>query len=198
MKQKILFVATIYETNPIIVPALLEQKYKNWELMLIHDGPARVFNYRKMLDYYNDLRINFIETPERKQNFGHPNKTWALEQIKEGKAGQGCEFLVIGNSDNYYVPGFCDKMLAGFDDNTLATYCAEMSHNYIHWSTMQCALERGRIDIGQIMWRTQPAAELGWGDSVDHSADWFFIERFMQAHHKCTIRQVNGMLFVHN
>ena len=54
-KSKILFIATIYETYPIIVPALLEQTYKNWELMLVHDGPSKRFNYRKLLDYHNDL-----------------------------------------------------------------------------------------------------------------------------------------------
>lgn len=199
MKQKVIFIATIYETYPIIVPSLLCMTHKNWELYLVHDGPAHKFNYQEFFSYYKDQRIHYIETPTRKQNFGHPNKQWLIEEINQGRVGKKSDFLVITNSDNYYVPGFCEIMLRGFEhDNILATYCAEMPHSYVGWSVMNSCLQQGRIDIGQLMFRAAPAVELGWPNDYQHSADWIFIDKFINKHGRWAVKQVNGALFVHN
>lgn len=199
MNKRILFVATIYETYPMIVPSLLNMTYQNWNLALIHDGPAKKFDYTKFFQCHSDPRIACIFTGERLQNFGHPNKKKILEVVRDGPLGSDNDFIVITNSDNYYVPGFCESMLTGFSrPSTLAVYCDKMAHNYTHWGIIDGRLERGQIDIGQLMFKIKPAVELGWGDSVDHSADWFYIERFIQKHGVSSFNCINGCLFVHN
>jgi hypothetical protein len=61
--EKIVFIATIYNSYPEIVGSLINQTYKNWELLLIHDGKNET-GLSKIIDSIGDSRIKFIEAEE--------------------------------------------------------------------------------------------------------------------------------------
>ena len=54
-----------------------------------------------------DSRIHFYESPERYQNYGHPNRRSMLKAIECNPS----DFILMTNDDNYYVPRFVAYML---------------------------------------------------------------------------------------
>lgn len=189
------FICTIYNTYPQIVSSLLLQTYRDWRLVLIHDGPSSNGTATYIPD---DPRITYIETPARVGNWGHKNRQWALKEIKEGRLSQP-DFICIGNSDNYLVPVFCERMLSGFKNAaTVATYTGSMVHSYKNWDVIPCRFERGYIDCAGVMVRANVACEIGWNDVDSHSADWNYFQDIAKRYGQQNFVKVGGTLLIHN
>jgi hypothetical protein len=188
--DKVTFICTIYNTYPQIISSLILQTHQNWELILIHDGPSE-----KVKSYIpDDKRITYIETKERKGNYGHHLRQWALKEVELG------DYTVVTNADNYYTPVFIEYMLKGFKKShtAVATYCTETIHSYKAWQVLPAKMEKGFLDCGAVMIKSNIAKEVGWRDITDHSADWAY---FQDIAHKYSWRNfipVRGCLFVHN
>lgn len=201
LNDKIVFICTIYEQYPQIIASLMCQTYPHWELLLIHDGPGS--DDAKYMEAYNenmqrqDARIKFIETPERKQNYGHPIRQWALNHL-DGLTD--ASYVVITNADNYYVPIFCEKMLTGFKKyyTAVATYCDQMVHSYKGWQTILVKFQKGYIDCGGVMVKREIACEVGWRDIEGHSADWTYFSDIAARYNLKSFIPVKGCLLVHN
>lgn len=189
--DKVTFICTIYNTYPQIISSLILQTHQNWELILIHDGPNDN-NLKSIIP--DDHRIKYIETEERKGNYGHHLRQWALKQFDLG------DFTVIGNSDNYYVPVFTEYMLRGFKNNhtAVATYCTETVHSYKAWQVLPAKLEKGFLDCGAVMIKSDIAKEVGWNNIEDHSADWLYFQDIAAKYSWRNFIPVKGALFVHN
>jgi hypothetical protein len=188
--DKVTFVCTIYNTYPQIISALILQTHKNWELILIHDGPSE-----KVKSYIpDDNRITYIETKERKGNYGHHLRQWALNEFDLG------DYVVVSNADNYYVPTFIEYMLKGFKKShtAVATYCTETVHSYKAWQVLPAKMEKGFLDCGAVMIKSNIAKEVGWRDITDHSADWTYFQDIASKYSWRNFISVRGALFVHN
>jgi GT2 family glycosyltransferase len=192
--QKVVFIATIFNSYPQIISSLVCQTYENWELLLIHDGP----NNNGLKTYIgNDERIKFIETKERIGNWGHGLRKWALEELENYT---DADYVVITNADNYYTPRFVEYLLRGFDQShtAVATYCSETVHSYKSWQVLPAKLERGFLDCGAVMIKKNIACEVGWADTESHSADWTFFQDIAHKYSWKNFIKVKGALFVHN
>jgi hypothetical protein len=195
--DKVTFICTIFNSYPQIISSLLCQTYKNWELILIHDGP-NFTNLKSLVDSHKDPRIKYIETRERKGNYGHPIRKWALEELKEGRLSEPT-YVVITNADNYHVPTYCEYMIKGFKDNpnAIAIYHDKMTHSYRAWDSQECRFERGYLDCAGVMVKKEAACEIGW-NSIDHSADWFYFEDIAKKYGRSKFIKIKGNLLVHN
>jgi hypothetical protein len=190
--DKILFICPIYKTYPQIISSLLLQTHKNWVLMLIHDGPDTDNVARFVPD---DDRIAFMETPKHGGYWGHYIRQVGIEVFKDF-----ADFLVVTNPDNYHAPVFCEYLLKGFGerDSAVAVYCSQIVHSYTAWNTMDVRLQRGFIDIAGIMIKSKEAAEVGWKNINDHSADWEFISDLITKFGKERFHKVKCNLVTHN
>jgi glycosyltransferase involved in cell wall biosynthesis len=175
---------------PQIISSLILQTHQNWELILIHDGPSE-----KVKTYIpDDNRITYIETKERKGNYGHHLRQWALKEFELN------DYVVVSNADNYYVPTFIEYMLKGFKKShtAVATYCTETIHSYKAWQVLPAKMEKGFLDCGAVMIKSNIAKEIGWRDITDHSADWIYFQDIASKYSWRNFIPVRGCLFVHN
>lgn len=194
-KDKVTFICTVFKTYPQIISALKLQTHQNWELILIHDGQCED-GYFELVSSLSggDERITFTESIDRVGNWGHALRQQALQTNDLGN------YVVITNADNYYVPTFIEYMLKGFlkSHTAVATYCEKMTHSYKAWDVIQCRTERGYLDCGGVMVRSEVAKEVGWSNTTEHSADWVYFSEIAQRYSWKNFIQVRGNLFVHN
>jgi hypothetical protein len=195
---QILFISTIYKQFPAIVSAMQAQSYQNWKLWMIHDGPVTGYpELQEYLDAVCDHRVSLTVTPERKQQFGHPMRKWALEELKSNNVFPDSQYVVITNSDNYFLPVYCEYMLNAFKHEEIkAVYC-DMLHNYFGNVEVRTEIKLSRIDIAAVMFDRVAVAEEGW-NSMEHSSDWTLIEAIANKHGMHKFRKVPGTLVVHN
>lgn len=189
--DKVTFVCTIYNSYPQIISSLLLQTHKNWELILIHDGPSS----NGMKSYIpNDPRVIYMETKERAGNWGHSLRQMALNKMELG------DYTVISNADNYYTPVFIEYMLRGFKKThtAVASYCDKMVHSYKAWDIIPVKLERGFLDCGGVMVKSAVAKEVGWRDTTSHSSDFTYFSDIAARYSWRNFIPVKGCLFVHN
>lgn len=193
--RQIIFICPVFNSFPEIVSSLLCQTYKNWQLLLIHDG-KNTTNLNKYINDINDERIIYMETEKRAGNWGHSLRDLGLTAIKNSSNGH---YVVITNADNYHVPVYCEYMLKAFDnnENIIATYCDRMIHSYQSWNIQECRLELGHIDCAGVMIKKEIACEIGWKD-MTHSSDWTYFNNIIQKYGSDYFKKVNGCLLVHN
>ena len=190
---KIVFISPIYNSFPLLALSLMEQTYKNWELLFVHDGPADDLDEIGKAIIASDDRISFIETAERANDWGHTPRQIAFEEIRERGIG---DFIVVTNSDNYHVPGYIEKMLEHFDDDAHAVYC-DMIHEYYSWRNLETRLEYSFIDCGCVMVRSETALKAGWNDNT-YEGDWKYIADLIEVCGTQAIRKVRATLFIHS
>jgi hypothetical protein len=198
-EKKITFICPIYKSFPEIITCLLLQTHKNWELLLIHDGPADE-TVLKAVAALPDSRIKFIETANHAGVWGHGIRQWALQEIKEGRLSDSPDFIVITNADNYHVPVYCEYMLDGFvnNPNAVAVFCGQMGHSYINWKIIDCYFGLGGVDCAGVMVKAKEACEVGWNDIKGHSSDWTYFQDIANKYGKQNFVKVEGCLLIHN
>lgn len=189
---KVIFVSPIYNSFPLLLVSLKAQTYENWTLLLVHDGPATNLPEETKL-LLKDSRVRLIETEQRANNWGHTPRQRALEEISNGVEG---DFIIITNSDNYYVPGFIEIMLKHFDKNVQSTYC-DMIHNFYSWRNFQTKLEYSFIDCGCLMTRRDAVLKVGWRSTI-YEADWIFVSDLIGQFGVNSFAKVGVPLFAHN
>lgn len=215
--KKVAIICPIYNTFPEIVSSMINQTYTNWELLLIHDGPNST-SLEKLITAIGDNRIKYIETKERRGQWGHPIRQTCLRNID--LMVPDAEYVVITNGDNHHVPHFLEYLINGFDSDTLVTYCSQFVHGYESWQktsiieNMQTSfknmewevykygiidtrLQLGYIDIACIVVKKEVAKAIGW-NSFEHSSDWEFMNEIMVRYGADKWKLVRGCLISHN
>ncbi len=191
---KVVFVSPIYNSFPLLALSLFEQTYQNWELLFIHDGPADELDEISKSIIASDPRIRMVESDERANDWGHTPRQIGFETLrKQPSLG---DFLVVTNSDNYHVPGYIEKILEHFDEQTDAVYC-DMVHEYYSWRNFETRLEYSFIDCGCVMARMSTALKAGWNDN-SYEGDWKYIADLIDVCGTKAIRKVKATLFVHS
>lgn len=184
--------ATAYEGYPIVAHSLMAQTYKDWRLIIEHDGePPK--GYKDLLP--QDSRIIFKHSKEREQNYGHAKRARHVETLGSSDAA----FTIITNHDNYYAPNFLASAVALLDDDetAIAVYC-DTVHSYIQHKVLPARPARGFLDCGAVMFRRSNIVGVPWS-SMEHSADWFWFDAINK---NCggfrRWKKLEGVHFVHN
>lgn len=195
--DKVVFICPIFEMYPQIISSLICQTHKNWELILIYNGPCNN-NLPEIIKNIEDKRIQFIIYPEATGKWGHVLRQWALKEMSQGKLSDA-QYVVIQNADNYLAPPFIEYLLKGFENShtAVATYCSDTVHSYKNWNILPAKLERGYIDCGAVMVKKDIACEIGW-NSLEHSSDWTYFHDIASKYSWKNFIKINGCLFVHN
>jgi glycosyltransferase involved in cell wall biosynthesis len=185
----------MYNDYPITVPALYAQTYKNFEIILVHDGPiAGTQDEKELAGYRYDPRLKVFETEKPGNDWGHAARAFGLTQVS-----QASNLIVFGSADNYYMPEFFEYLSKPFDDEKVqATYC-NCLHNVRRWEKMECAIQCGLIDCGNFMTRTKNAIENGW-TGRHYEADWKFVNEIQQkfCNNAGSVHKIDRILFIHN
>lgn len=178
-------ICPIFDKYPQIISAMICQTYPNWQLEIIHDGPDEI-------DIPDDQRIKYTRIERKGNDYGHSIRKEWLQKVKS-------DFVIITNGDNYYMPTFLQRAVETFraKPKSVAVFCNQTVHSYTGWKVMNCRLQRGFIDCGQVMLKTKEAQAVGW-NSMDHSADWFFFADVANKYGPASFVAFNGCLFVHN
>lgn len=184
---KVVVIAPVFNTFPQIASAFQAQTYDNWEIHFIHDGKGK-------MNLPKDKRFFFHQTNERKGLWGHPIRAEYLQKLKD--AGK---YVLITNADNYYTPVFLEKAINTLRSNpeAIASYCSHIAHNYIHHKIIECRMQLGFIDCGQVLLKAKEAAEVGW-NSFNHSSDWLFFNDIQKRYGSKSFVKFEGCHFIHN
>lgn len=191
--NKVLFICPVYNSFPEIVSSLICQTHKNWELILIHDGPNST-GLRDYIESVNDPRIIYSESENHVGLWGHSYRAAELAKLKDSDA----DYVVITNADNHHVPVYCEYMIKGITDNDVASYCSDMVHSYKAWQVISCSMRRGFVDSAGVMVRASVAHEIGWRDTTSHSSDWFYFQDIINKYGSQRFAKVKGCLLIHN
>ncbi len=190
MGNLILFIAPVYYYHPILVRSLQLQTHTNWKLLLIHDGP-NLQNLKQKMEHINDNRITYIETTTRRGYWGHYVRQHGLNLAKDIV----CDYIVMTNADNYYVPNFIEKMFEKIGEN-IAVYC-DIIHNYKNWALFPTRLEKYHMDCGCFMAKKEVVLSVGW-KKVTWDSDWYYVNDIITKYGRDKILKVSLPLFVHN
>lgn len=187
---KVTVICPIYNSFPEVISSMICQTYKNWELLLIHDGPNET-GLEMLVNTINDDRIKYIETPARVGNWGH---SYRSEYIQKATG----DYIHITNADNHLTPVFLEYMLKGFGDGVVATYCESMVHSYKAWQVIPCSLKRGYLDCAGVIVKASAAKQVGWHNTTEHSADWLYFQDLITKFGAKAFVKIKGCLLIHN
>lgn len=180
------------ETSAFIA-SILAQSCPDWKMTIVHDGAASP-EFKRVIDFYPDPRINFIETEVRQGNWGHENRKVFLQLIN----GQPGDFVLITNNDNYYTPNFLKYMFREIKSDVRMVFCNFLHHNIEH--RMIRAFPRvNEIDMGSFFVEIRLAQQIGFKHDVPAS-DGLYAEECYAAIRKRGLRaiHVDLPLFIHN
>jgi glycosyltransferase involved in cell wall biosynthesis len=192
MNPLVSLIIPMHEDYPIVIPSMIAQTYKNWEIILVHDGPCCGDDEREIARYIGDERVRLFEIPGPCGDWGHCARAEGLKHVNG-------ELVVFGGADNYYMPNFLNEMVEHFNNpDTMCAYC-NCVHNIRSWEKMDCRPALGLIDCGCFMVRSEIAKKIGWKSRV-YEADWIFIQEVFRDYCKMpsNIVKVNKVLFCHN
>jgi len=167
--------------------SLKAQTYKNWEAVIVHDGPNP--EIRKKIEQINDDRIVYIDDVKRKEQYGHPHRQFAISRCTG-------EYIGMSNDDNYYAPVYFEWMLSAlYSANALFAHC-DMVHNYWEWSYFVTRPRKDQCDLGAWIAHGSIVRNTPWRD-MSFSGDGTFIEDLV-AQVGDKVVHVPGVIFVHN
>lgn len=177
-----------------LVACFQAQTYANWQILVTHDGPMNKDAKRLAHALANDdERVQFIETPERLKQFGHPYRQAAIDRLLR----DGCEWICLTNQDNYYAPIFLEGLLGTALAGKRAkefVYC-DCVHSHRMWRFMGTEPRRGRLDLGGWMAKASLVKQVKF-DNFNFDGDGKYIERLRGKARG--IEKVAAALFVHN
>jgi len=136
-----------------------------------------------------DPRVKVISTPERKQQFGHPWRKWAIEKHTTGA------YVGMANDDNWYAPVYFESMAHElFNIGGDFAYC-NMVHSHKLWKPFETKPTKGRIDVGCWMAKRELVVGTPWTD-MSFNGDGTFVEAMIAKARN--VRKLKEYLFVHN
>lgn len=186
---------TYKETNELkcFINSIKSQTNDNWNLYIINDG----LNNNKKQDLidqgYLTKNIQFFEHPVTTNNYGHSLRSWALDNIVKS------EYVLLTNADNYYVPIFVDEILKYNKDfiyfDLVHDHPTKNNHNQSSYGYMNSKLQRGCIDMGCVVVKSDIAKKVGFNHR-DYAADWHYFNDILKTNP--SIQKINKILMIHN
>jgi hypothetical protein len=193
-------ICTVFErTEPIkiLVSSFILQTNPDWNLTIVHDGPAPEVMKEYLKQYESDERIKFIETEKVSGYYGHPNRRMLLKTMTYSHQ----DFILITNDDNYYVPKFIEYMInaASTRVNKVGMVYCDTVHSYLDYNVLKTQLRIDYIDMGSFIVRADIAKRVGF-NHINFAADGHFAIECVQycTKLKLQIKYVAKPLFIHN
>lgn len=188
-------ICTVYQrwqTLRLLIDCFMVQTIPNWKLYVVHDGEAPQ-KVRDVINSFKDDRINFTETPQRLNMYGHPNRRMMLEKIQ----GEKDDFVLITNDDNLYLPVFVEYFLKECNPNTGMVYC-DTVHSILKYGVLKTKIKENYVDMGSFMVKLPVAKKVGF-KHVHFSADGKYAEECLAecTRQKLVTRYIDKPLFVH-
>jgi glycosyltransferase involved in cell wall biosynthesis len=180
-----------------IISSIVAQTNPNWTIHVVADFPPEEIKERYLdiiafFDAHKD-KIKFSTTDVRYNDWGHTPRNIGLKAATE-------EWVVMTGEDNYYAPTFVENFLSSVKgrDDVHFVFC-NMVHNWVNddYIPIQCAIEFGKIDIGNFMVRTHNARKIELKENIEQ-ADYYFIEEYLARFPEGKIIHVDKILYVHN
>jgi hypothetical protein len=185
----------------VFVQCWLNQTDSDWMLTVVHDGPSEKF--LEIMNEYSKRapgQIEFYCTASRYGDYGHSLRDLAL------KASPNGEFILLTNSDNYYVPKSVEflkaaaKEVAGTD-----VIIFDMIHSHQNaggrvgpaYSFFEVEYVSYGIDIGAALVRAELAISSGFRDKT-HDGDQSYFLDIASMKEDLKIAKINSTLLVHN
>lgn len=177
-----------------LVASFQAQTHPHWQLRVVHDGPYShdPATLRFFDQWDREPRVVVAETKERKQQFGHPHRQAAIEQLLK----DGCEWIGLTNQDNYYVPVYLEWMLYVAGQRKVPFVYCDCVHSHQSWKPMATRPKRGHIDLGGFLAHRSVVEKVKF-DKVTFAADGDYVERLVAAG-RSRSEKVPATLFVHN
>ena len=196
MKKSVDIISVTYGQNENLkcfINSIKCQKNNNWRLFIIHDGLNGELHKDLETNGYLTENVNFIEFPDRTQNYGHKLRKWGLENLVEN------EYVLITNGDNYYTPNMIDEVLNNDSDiiffNCVHSHKNKTNHNNSSYGFMNCEFKQSKIDMGCVVVKSSIAKKVGF-NSISYSADWDYFSELLN--HTSSLNKIDKVLFVHN
>jgi hypothetical protein len=180
----------------MFIECFLLQSCPDWELNIVHDGPAPRIVHEIMERYKNDSRIRFSCTLKRNGLYGHPNRSSSLSGLR----GDNDDLVLITNCDNLYVIGFVDQILKAYQSKPdIGLVYTDCIHSHFQWDYHRSEPVEGKIDMGAACIRYDIAKSVGfrW---THYSADGAYIEACAKEAIRRGLRAIHipKGLFIHN
>ncbi len=173
-----------------LVYSIRAQTYKNWELVIIHDGPITDPNVEKtFLDLNKMPLVSAVISEVRKNDFGHSWRHWGICHKATG------QYVGLSNDDNYYMPNYFEWMLWEMITKEAELSICNMVHSHRQWQVIFSKPERGYVDAGNWIATMELARSVPWTDK-GFAGDWTYFNALQTKAR--TLAKVKGVLFVHN
>jgi hypothetical protein len=165
----------------LFVLSMQRQRYDNWELVAVTDGPNETA--ARLVAEINDPRIRLIETEKRLGRWGHPYRQRGLDACRG-------DYIGMSNDDNYYVPGYIEQMLNALGSTADVALC-EALHSYSGWQVVVPG-----TDLGAWIARASLVRKVPW-PGLDYTSDRDYL-RSLLALAPGRVATVARPLFIHN
>lgn len=177
------------------VASMQSQFHDDWMVVFVHDGPApECIGLDAMREALRDPRFSYVETPEAKGHWGHPNRQIGIDACLEA----GCGWLGFSNDDNYYTPDWLSACMHAAKTGANFAYC-DISHSHLHYRVLNSQLRPGEIDMGAFLLTRELVEDVRW-DSMDltqGAADGRYVVAVTN-HQHFQPEKISRVLFVHN
>ena len=177
-----------------LIHAIKSQTFKNFKIYIMHDGPWTCDDHRnkciKAVD--NDPRFSVSCTEKRANKFGHNMRKIAIKAALE----DGCNWIGTMNGDCWYVPVYFEWMLSHANSEKANFVYCNMIHSHKLWKVMDTSINRGSIDGGCFLAKSDVCKGVEWSDT-DFAADWHYIEN-LKKQPNFAATKINRFLFTHN
>lgn len=173
--------------------ALSTQTLQNFEIHVLHDGPHPPTRevVRRFIGEHPQVPCRYTETGERFNDYGHTLRQIGIEEA-------GCEYILITNGDNYYVPRFIEFTFDAIERFRLDMVLFDMVHSHFDYIPFSTAPLRWSVDMGSVVVKTEMARRVGFRDK-GFEGDATYIEDLLRD--KCgpeNVGKICRTLFVHN
>ena len=198
---KVRVVASCFLNSPMkfnatvcFIYSMLSQTYENFEVFIVHDGPIADASYRDQLQEISSKnpRIKLFETEQNLGKWGYPHRR------KYALLDQDFDWVVITNSDNYYMPVFLEALLAEGNNPEVKFVYTNMVHSHKHWQMFNTQPAIFCIDMGAFMVTKEVINAIDFNLSGDcFAADGQFVNAVMSKFPNAA-KKVDPILYVHN
>tara|TARA_R110000868_G_C10972640_1_gene770682 strand:- start:17851 stop:19287 length:1437 start_codon:yes stop_codon:yes gene_type:complete len=167
------------------INSVIAQTHEDWELIVVHDGPASVETRDLMAEFIIDKRIKFIETEKNHGNHTKPKNVGIL-------ASKG-EYISYLDDDNEYCPTFMEVLKMELELSQVdAVYGLERifkDENDTRGSEAisfpfnpQWLIFRSYIDTNAVLHKRDAVFQVGgWDETLPRFADWNLFVRMAKA-----------------
>lgn len=144
------------------IESVLNQNYKNIEILVCHDGKSLEYEKFKNDNKYDNVK--YIETTERKNNYGATSRNLMLTQC-DG------DFILHLDDDNILYDGYLQKMVNEIDEKTGMVIC-KIHYNDKEWCNYILPrtnkIQACEIDQLSILFNSKFAKLFEWDDYFGH------------------------------